>query len=111
MPPCWYNKQPYRNDNHCTLDIIEGSKLDQQNNAPQRINRFSVYHPHRRFQWLKMSWNVGCVSDALVREWNKSELVFEETLVTVVEFVQSRESVAEKNMTKLPLKIGQLFSR
>lgn len=67
-----------------------------QNNTPQRTNRFTEY----RLQRLKMSWHVACIADVLVREWNKSELVVEETLVTVGEFVQSRESVAEKKMTK-----------
>lgn len=47
-----------------------------------------------------MSWHVACIADVLVRGWNKSELVVEETLVTVGEFVQSRESVAGKKMTK-----------
>ena len=47
-----------------------------------------------------MSWHVACIADVLVRGWNKSELVVEETLVTVGEFVQSRESVAGEKMTK-----------
>ena len=47
-----------------------------------------------------MSWHVACIADVLVLGWNKSELVVEETLVTVGEFVQSRESVAKKKMTK-----------
>ena len=67
-----------------------------QKNTPQRSNRFTEY----RLQWLKMSWHVACIADVLVPGWNKSELVVEETLVTVGEFVQSRESVAEKTMTK-----------
>ena len=67
-----------------------------QNNTPQRSNRFTEY----RLQRLKMSWHVACIADVLVRGWNKSELVVEETLVTVGEFVQSRESVAGKKMTK-----------
>lgn len=82
-----------------------------QNNTPQRSNRFTEYHPHR-LQRLKMSWHVACIADVLVRGWNKLELVFEETLVTVVEFVQSRESVAEKKSDeRLPLKTSQLFNR
>lgn len=67
-----------------------------QNNTPQRSNRFTEY----RLQRLKMSWHVACIADVLVRGWNKSELVVEETLVTVGEFVQSRESVAGEKMTK-----------
>lgn len=47
-----------------------------------------------------MSWHVACIADVLVLGWNKSEFVVEETLVTVGEFVHSRESVAEKKMTK-----------
>ena len=59
-----------------------------------------------------MSWHVACIADVLVRGWNKSELVVEETLVTVGEFVQSRESVAEKkNDERQPLKTSQLFNR
>lgn len=68
-----------------------------QNNTPQRSNHFTEYID---FNGSKMSWHVACIADVLVPGWNKSELVVEETLVTVGEFVQSRESVAEKTMTK-----------